>query len=149
MQTMLDPDTQTPFLAGAVMRIGCDKSAPVDNVSCGGLVCNIEPETGRLSKAIAGYSLDGPARRIGRHPDTGVFFEDQVIPDWESLREQTLVVAAKLPMLPFIAWDMAILDEGISIIEANSRPHLGSIQMARPLLADPRARKFFEHHGVL
>jgi hypothetical protein len=147
--TMLDPDTQSPFIADAVIRVGCNKSAPVDNVSSGGFVCNIEPDSGRLSNAVAGFYLDGPVRRIECHPDTGMVFADQVIPDWESIREQVVILAAKFPMLPYIAWDLAILDEGISIIEANSWSELGSIQMGKPLLADPRVRKFFEHHKVL
>jgi len=149
MLTMQDPDTQLPFFAGAIMRIGCDRSAPVDNVSRGGLFCNIEPESGKLSKAVAGFHLDGPARRIEHHPDSGVRFEEQVIPHWHNILEQTVALAVKLPMLPYIAWDLAILDHGIVVIEANSWSELASIQMGRPLLADPRVRRFLEHHDVL
>lgn len=147
--TMQDPETRLPFLADTFIRVGCARSAPVDNIASGGLMCNIDRETGRLSKAVAGYALDGPVRRIDRHPDSGVIFEDQVIPRWKSICEQAITLSGNLPMLPYIGWDVALLDEDIVIIEANSWSEIVIMQMGRPLLTNPRVRRFFEYHNVL
>jgi len=147
--TMQDPDTKEPFVAGAIIRIGSDQSAPVDNVTAGGFFCNIESETGKLSKAFADWGGAGDDSWIDRHPDTGVIFENQVVPDWGGLCEQTVELASKLPMLPYIGWDLAILDGGFAVIEANSWSDVITLQMGQPLLADPRVRRFFEYHNVL
>lgn len=149
MVTMQDPDTEIPFVAGAIIRIGSDQSAPVDNVTAGGFFCNIDSDTGKMSRAFAEWESGGDDSWIDRHPDTGVIFEDQVIPDWEGLCEQTVELASKLPMLPYIGWDLAILDEGFAVIEANSWSDVITLQMGQPLLADPRVRRFFEYHNVL
>jgi len=149
MLTMQDPDTKVPFVAGAILRIGSNQSAPADNVTAGGFFCNIDSDTGKLSKAFAEWELPGDNSWIDRHPDTGVIFENQVIPDWEGLCEQTVELASKLPMLPYIGWDLAILDEGFAVIEANSWSDVITLQMGQPLLADPRVRRFFEYHNVL
>jgi hypothetical protein len=144
--TMLDPTSGTPFIAGAVQRVGRAESVPVDNFSSGGLVCSIDLDTGRLGK---GKLTHLPAQWQDRHPDTGLVFEDQIIPNWDAIRSEVLGIAASLPMLSYVAWDIAVLDDGISIIEANGWSALSIFQMREPMLKDPRIREFYEHHGII
>lgn len=148
MLTMLDPESQIPFVAAAIQRIGCAKFIPVDNISSGGMACNIDLKTGRLGKASKVFA-ETPFRWFDQHPETKVIFEDQVVPDWNSICIKMLDLAGKLPMLPYIAWDIAILDDGITVIEGNRWADVGCFQIHQPLFADHRVRNFFKHHNVL
>jgi len=121
----------------------------VDNVSSGGMSCNIDLKTGRLGKAAIEFSMDKPFRCLDRHPETDVVFEDQIIPDWNRICDGMLALATKFPILPYIAWDVAICDGGITIIEGNTWSEINVFQTDRPLLADPRVRKFFQHHNII
>jgi hypothetical protein len=148
--TFIDNESGKPFIAVAGMRIGCDKSAPRDNFYAGGLfVDHIDHTTGQLGKAMKPLD-DGPGFEwIDQHPETGLVFQDQVIPDWENVCGSLLETAEKLPYLPLVAWDVALLEDGISIIEGNHWSMLSDFQCNRKLLEDPRVRAFFRHHNML
>lgn len=148
MLTMLDPDSQIPFIACATQRVGTSDSYPVDNVSSGGLACSIDIRTGRIRKASRVFMRE-PFRWIERHPDTGLQFEGQVIPGWKKICRETIQLAKLFPLIPYIAWDIALLDDGICIIETNSWSDLSAFQLVQPLTADPAIRRFFEHHRVI
>lgn len=147
--TMLDPESRKPFIVGAGLRIGCARSVPKDNYYAGGLYCNVDLETGRLDKAMTPGDTPYSFEWIDRHPETTVAIEEQAIPDWGGICEAMLDLAGNVPMLPYVAWDVAMLDQGISVIEGNHWCELDGFQMYRPLLADPRVRRFLEHHNVL
>ena len=146
--TMLDPDDGVPFIAAARHRFGTDQSAPTDNVSRGGLSCAIDLETGRLGDGIFQAPVHG-LMTTDRHPQTGVVFHEQIVPDWPALVDRALALAAKLPMLPYIAWDLVVTDTGLCAIEANHWTQVRSMQFTDPWLANPRIRRFFEHHGIV
>ena len=46
-------------------------------------------------------------------------------------------------------WDIAVLDDGLVIIEANGWTDFAIFQLKKPLLMDPRIRAFYEYHGVV
>ena len=145
--TMLDPDSGVPFLAAAVQRIGCSASIPVDNSARGGLVADIDLRSGRLSRAVRLKSE--PCEWLDRHPETGIVFDQQVVPAWGQICATLLGTAARFPMLPLIAWDVALLDDGLVVIEGNHVSAVDMFQAFRPLLADSRVRAFLAHHRVL
>jgi len=146
--TMLDPDLKHPFIAGSVQRIGTAESFPVDNVSSGGLACRIDLQTGRLGKASRIF-MDRTLRWTERHPESDVRFEDTVIPNWERVCGEVLDLAARLPHLPYIAWDIAALDDGICVIETNSWSDLMAYEIEEPLKRNPDILKFFKYHHVV
>ena len=146
--TMLDPDDGVPFVAAARHRFGTDQSAPTDNVSCGGMSCAIDLETGQLGDGVP-YAPAHGAQTIDRHPQTQVVFREQVVPDWPGLVDELVALSAKLPMLPYIAWDLVLTDDGLCAIEANHFTEVYSFQMVDPWLANPRIRRFFEYHGIV
>ena len=76
-------------------------------------------------------------------------FRDQVIPCWAESTTALLTVAARLPMLPYVAWDVALTDLGLCVIEGNHWTEVAGFQLNRPWLDDPRIRRFFEHHGIV
>jgi hypothetical protein len=147
--TILDPDDGRASVLGAYFRIGRAESYPTDNTSRGGYFCGVDLESGRLSKAILDYLVDRPFQWVEKHPETGVVFEDVVIPDFSDICDQITEAALAMPMLPYVSWDVAILDDGISVIEGNRWSDLETFQFWKPLLIDERVRRFFEYYNVL
>ncbi|ESP90053.1 sugar-transfer associated ATP-grasp domain-containing protein [Candidatus Halobonum tyrrellensis] len=148
----LNDDADGPFVAGAVHRVGTAASAPVDNWSRGGLSVEIAGD-GTLSDG-ARWSSAGELRWFDAHPDTGDPLAGVEMPGWPAVRERILWMAAALPSLPHIGWDVVLTDEGdgendpgFVVIERNSHPGVETLQVHRPLLDDPRVRRFYERHG--
>lgn len=146
--TLLDETTGRPFLAAAFHRFGTRRSAPVDNFIRGGVLAGVDLGSGVLGKAA--LEPDGaPITWVGRHPDTNMLIEGIRVPGWESLVAEILALAERLPFLPYVAWDVAVSDDGFQIVEANSDTDLEGYQMLAPLLADERVRRFYETQGVV
>jgi len=141
--TMIDPDTGIPFLAGGVLKAGTSKSYPVDNHASGGVCCLIDIATGRL-----GRMKRLPFNWLEAHPDTGIKMEGMIIPDWEDIKSELLKISGILSPIPYIAWDIALLDSGICVIETNSWSELSMLQLNTPLCANPAIHRFFYHHRI-
>jgi Sugar-transfer associated ATP-grasp len=145
--TMSDPDTGEPFIAAAAHRFGSQASAPVDNLHAGGLSALIDLDSGVLSAAAE----RGEDRLIMHdvHPDTGARISGRVVPNWAALKEHILEVAKRLPFLCYVGWDIALTAEGPVFIEGNKQPNPRPFQLHRPLLLDPRIKRFYEKHGII
>ena len=141
--TMIDPESGDPFITGAVQKAGSSRSYPVDNLSAGGMSGLIDLPTGRLGKVKM-----KPFNWLDVHPDTGLRLEGLVIPNWEELKSEILRLAGLLSAIPYIAWDIALVEDGICVIETNSWTELCMLQLDKPLCSDPAIRKFFRHHGI-
>ena len=147
--TMWDPKTDEPFITLAVHRIGTDRSAPVDNWSRGGLTADVDVASGELSHGVRA-PRSGPIERHESHPDTGTPIAGTEVPGWSAIREGILDIAANYPQLPYVGWDIVVTDDGeFTVIEGNSCTDIDLLQVHRPLLDDPRARRFYEHHGIV
>lgn len=146
--TLWDYETNWPFLAAAVQRIGNSRSYPVDNfkMGAGGLSALVDSETGKLG--CGAYRPDkGPMQRHARHPETGGTIEGICVPRWRETVEDILQFSARLPYLPLIGWDVVITPNAYQIIETNPGSGLFVIQVHLPLLADRRVKRFFEIHN--
>jgi hypothetical protein len=151
MMTMVDPKTDESYVGAAVHRFGTDESTPVDNYSDGGVVVDIDIETGILG-SVAQRPGDEPAQYGSTHPDSGVHVEDTEIPGWDQIAESILKIADNFKDLtPYLGWDLIVTDTdgSFKIIEANSLPDVHAIQTHQPLLANKRNRQFYEYHGVV
>ena len=147
--TMVGPDSGEPFVAAAAHRIGTDRSAPLDNWSRGGLSADIDPATGELGGAVQ-YPYDGHRERHTSHPDTGAAIAGVEIPGWPAIREGILDIAANCSQIPYVGWDLVVTDEGeFEVIEGNNCSGVRVFQVHRPLLDDPRIRRFYEHYDAL
>lgn len=146
--TMRPPNGE-PFIPVAVHRFGTAASIPTDNSSRGGLVVNLDLETGRLSKA---FKFPTPAEKsityLTHHPDTGAAIEGVVVPHWSEVRDTLLEVVKKLPFLNYVGWDVVVTEQGYCVIEGNSGASL-YIQVAYPYLRDARVRDFLKSAGIL
>ena len=142
--TLRDIDTHEMKVFRAVQRIGRKETIPVDNGSKGGLVANIDLETGMLSEARC-------LKELGSwdvHPDSGNPIKGVVIPDWDGIKREVLEVCKKIPYMDFMAWDLLITEEGPCVIEINTSSGINIIQLwggqKQGELGD-----FFRHYKVI
>lgn len=113
----------------AAQRIGTKASAPLDNVSKGALVCEINLETGELKKGIVAKNKEASASFTSVHPDTAMRLEGLVIPNWETIKAEVLALTRRFPYLRFVAWDVLLTNEGFCIIEGNASAGVTMFQM--------------------
>ena len=100
----------------AFLRIGNGKV--MDNVVCGGIAARIDLESGRLLTVGA----DKQGNTFIKHPITNTSIIGFTIPYWEEAKAMCLKAAEKVPEMRFIAWDVAITENGPTFIEGNSFP---------------------------
>ena len=100
----------------AFLRIGNGKV--MDNVDCGGMAARIDLDTGRLLTVGA----DKQGNTFIKHPITNTSIIGFTIPSWEEAKAMCLKAAEKVPEMRFIAWDVAITENGPTFIEGNSFP---------------------------
>jgi Sugar-transfer associated ATP-grasp len=141
--TLRDVDTGEPFIAAAVLRIGTERSRPVDNWEKGGLSAPVDLITGELGTAAR---LDPIGRRLARyekHPESGAPIAGVFLPFWTEVREGVLEVCRAVPFLRYIGWDIIITEDGFKILEGNNHSGVNSIQTHGPLLVNPAVRRFY------
>jgi hypothetical protein len=149
--TMRDPERgDEPFIAFAIHKFGTTESAPVDNWAKGGLNAYVDLETGKLGPAV-GYPdyTGGKLTWFDQHPETGEQIAGVYVPDWLALKEQLLDMLRALKFLMYIGWDIVITPQGPCIIEGNTGPAIGFLQVHKPLLKDPRIKRFYAYHNVI
>ncbi len=100
----------------AFLRIGNGKV--MDNVDCGGMAARIDVDTGMLKTVGA----DKQGNTFEKHPMTGTPIVGFTIPYWEEAKQMCLKAAQKVPQMRFVAWDVAITEDGPTFIEGNSFP---------------------------
>jgi hypothetical protein len=147
--TLYDDEQNEAFVATAVHRFGVRaSSAVVDNWGQGGISAAVDLATGRLSPGYV-FPFKGKLGVHRTHPDTGATIEGAEITNWIQVRDGIAALASRLPFLPYIGWDVVVTDNTYTILEANNRTDVNLLQVHRPLLADPRVRRFYARHGVI
>jgi len=146
--TMVDLENNSePFIAMAVQRIGCRRSAPADNWTRGGLSARVDLETGTLSRATR-LPDDDKKEWFDRHPDNGAQITGVPVPLWQEVRELVLHSARSLSFMEYIGWDIVISPDGPVVLEANINTGLNVMQSHAPLFDDPRVRNYYSKRGV-
>ncbi len=145
---MMDPKTHKPFIARAAQRIGGKASGGLDNFSIGGYSANINVDTGVLSAAA---SKAGTEKLVwyDRHPDNNAPIKGVQVPRWDEIKSKLLNTMEALPYLKYVGWDVVLTDDDIVVIEGNNHPKPRVLQIHKPLLVDPKIRRFYEHHDVI
>ena len=117
-------------ILSAVQRVGNEISAPTDNLSRGGIVVQVDLETGELGRATPFYTEHATEQVFfTHHPDTGEALTGKQIPRWDELKQVVLDTASKLYFISFIAWDFLILEDGFCVIEGNASSGLNLFQV--------------------
>ena len=147
--TMIDPVSKEPFIAAAAHRIGNERSFPVDNCAMGSFTANIDIEKGVLGKAIITLVESPESKWHSVHPDSGNPIEGVEIPNWSIIKKEILEIAANVSFLPYIGWDIVVIDDGFTIIEGNDGPDLKLHQVHQPLLINPRVKSFYQTYKVI
>lgn len=110
----------------AFMRFGVGNSV-VDNSSSGGFFVGVNMNEGTLKKA-GHFLLEYGGEEIHEHPDSGFKFEGFKVPYFKEACEEVIKGIKVIPDR-FIGWDVAITPNGPIIVEANSGPHLPSVDI--------------------
>ena len=100
----------------AFLRIGNGKV--MDNVDCGGMAARVDLASGKLLTVGA----DKQGNTFTHHPITGTPIVGFQVPFFEEAKALCLDAAQKVPQMRFIAWDVAITENGPCFIEGNSFP---------------------------
>ncbi|PSJ16640.1 sugar-transfer associated ATP-grasp domain-containing protein [Nitrosomonas supralitoralis] len=116
----------------AVFRMRQNSATIVDNYHAGGIAANVNIQTGILGKGTRGawgVVTDG---WYERHPETNVMIFQRKIPCWvEMINFVQHAHCSLFPDQVVIGWDVALLESGPCMIEANKAPDLDIIQRTR------------------
>lgn len=113
----------TIYFTGCALRIGMDKF--IDNYSAGGLVCSVDMQKGRTKEKAENYL----GQRFSHHPITHSRLEGFKIPKWDEVLSYVFSMA-KVYDLNYVAWDIAVQEDGVDLIEANPAGMINVIQIA-------------------
>ena len=103
------------------MRMG-KKGAIVDNAGAGGIVVNVDPETG----VITSDGIDESYNHFERHPGSGLVFKGWQVPRWDELLKTVEELHRTIfSKHVYVAWDFALTDDGWVVIEGNWGQLLG------------------------
>jgi len=143
--TLLTPSDEV-LIAGCVLRSGVGNSF-VDNWGTGGVAVGVETETGRLRK----HGSDWTGSLYEKHPTSGFVFDGFQIPEWNRILEAARTVQRELPFSRIAGLDICLNHDATpTVIEINGLPDIGLLeQMNGPLLADPKALRFFGDYDLL
>ena len=142
--TIRNPKTNKCEVLFAVQRIGTKETIPVDNGSRGGLVANIDIESGILSEARSIQRIVN----FDKHPDNDNKIKGVKIKDWDKIKNHYVDLMEKFPYLYFVAWDILLTDNGPVVIEANTSSGVNIIQ----IWGGQRKGKlgeFYKHHNII
>lgn len=103
------------MILGGALRCG-GKDAFVDNFHHGGCAYPIDLNTGIITGR--GRTEKG-GREYIRHPSTGYIMPGFQIPNWEKIIKMVSQAALETKNLGYVGWDIAVLQDGCEIIEAN------------------------------
>lgn len=125
-------------------RFGTKSGAPADNLSRGGVVAEIDLQSGLLSEAVA------PSRdvvRCGTHPESGEPISGVLVPDWKRKLAQIREMLQWLFFLDFGALDIAATSDGMKLLEVNTRPEMRTLQINHPAFLDQEFSEFCKSKG--
>jgi hypothetical protein len=116
-----------PEVTHAVLRMARDPAVVVDNFHAGGIAAKVDIATGIIGPATdMGFRRD--SRWWNTHPTTGAPITDRVVPRWFEAAALAIRAHAAFADQVTIGWDIAVLDDGVYLVEGNKSPDLDIIQ---------------------
>ena len=100
----------------AFLRIGNGKI--MDNVDCGGMAARVDLISGKLLTVAA----DKAGNTFTKHPITGTEIIGFQLPYFEEAKAMCLEAMRMVPSMRYVAWDVALTEQGPTLIEGNSFP---------------------------
>lgn len=111
--TILDRNS-IPHILSASLKVG-GKGAVVDNAHSNGMIYPINIEHGIIMGPGVNYTGDS----CFFHPGTTINMLGLEIPNWEKVIDVIKKASVMIPESRLIAWDIAILENDVEIIEGN------------------------------
>ena len=111
-------------IVGAFMRIG-NGEADVDNFHQGGMGCIIDMDTGKL----VGDAIDKDLNHFEKHPKSKIKFDGFQVPNWDIVKKTVLEAALVNEHIHVVGWDVAVTEDGCTLIEGNRRPGFDLVQV--------------------
>jgi hypothetical protein len=116
-----------PQVIVASLRMPTGASS-VDNFVAGGLASPIDLESGRLGPAVY---MDPRRADVEQHPDSGRSIAGAILPFWEEVRDLSLAAHRAFPRIATVGWDIAVTEDGVKLLEANTGWGFHVVQMAQ------------------
>lgn len=133
-------------VTNAAFRMPRVSGSAVDNFHAGGIASAVNIVTGRLGPATD-LGLSPHSGWFTAHPITGAAIDGRELPLWQEARDLVERAHPHFSDFAVIGWDIAILQDGPCIIEANGAPDLDIIQRTlRAPLGDARLGKLIAWH---
>ncbi|MDN3517198.1 sugar-transfer associated ATP-grasp domain-containing protein [Aquisalimonas lutea] len=110
----------------AFLRLGL-KDSIVDNVNAGGGGASVDVESGVLGGVV---STRNQRLRSSGELWNGQVVKGTVVPFWREVLDLCVDAHSVFSEYAFIGWDVAILDEGPVLVEANDHPAVDLLQSA-------------------
>lgn len=101
----------------AILRAGVGNTA-ADNYALGGSIYEVDVETG----IIISYGKSKAGDVHLKHPGTNTIMLGYQIPRWEEVIDISIRAAEHIPQVGIIGWDVAIMNDGVQLIEGNHNP---------------------------
>jgi len=130
-------------ILGAALKCATTRSQPTDNFSQGhgGLSAGINLESGLLGQAVSFDEESFKRVVFDCHPETGAQISGEILPDWCLLRETISRLAGLFPSPGIAGWDVALREDGITVVEINTLPGIDVLQSSTGLLdTEPKRR---------
>jgi hypothetical protein len=129
----------------------CEKLPTGRNVAdnywrAGNLLANVDSLTGKRGKATSGSGF--ALRDHSHHPDSRRPISGTPVPNWSAVRDLAIEGARMFKGAALIGWDIAPIEDGAVVVEANATPDFFLPQLAtRQGALDDDFRAFLEHCG--
>jgi hypothetical protein len=137
---VINEDNQSPKIASAFFRFGTKKTGILDNLMRGGVLCNVNLETGSF---FDGRIMDNHQMiECKYHPDSNVLIGGN-LPFWSLIREKIIQISSYISQVRYLGFDVIITDTGFKIIEINSHQAVICNQYYCPIFNNTIAKDFF------
>jgi hypothetical protein len=117
-----------PKILRACEKLPAGENAADNFWHSGNLLVQLNLETGMRQRAISGKGFD--MREHSHHPDSNAAITGTFVPNWSQLCEVVLEATRFVKDTALIGWDIAPVDSGVVIVEANATPDLMLPQLA-------------------
>lgn len=135
-----------PKILSACEKIPAGGNAADNYWRPGNLLVQLERQRGLRGRVTSGKGLE--LKQHTRHPDTGAPITATAVPNWAHACDLALRGARLMAGVGLMGWDIAPVDEGAVIVEANATPDLMLPQLAsRRGMLDSELREFLAERG--
>lgn len=107
----------------AAFRMAVGKNNVVDNFHQGGLATAVDLTTGRIGEA-SDMGIKPGMGWCTHHPISGIQFSGRHLPMWTNAVALAVAAHGGFPQHIIVGWDVAMLADGVCIIEGNAKPDL-------------------------